>query len=337
MSKIFKIFAVLFSTILIVSVNCSGLPSKNEKPENNQKYFYDNITENKENNSGKEKEVFEKAESVSSKEETENIKENKTENKIKDTYSASVASTSSVSNKEAPAVSSTKINLSNYASVENYGNISPKIVNLYKYIISLYENEGRDPHKSIEYPEFITGDEYYMLSSLVMLKYGSAFAYNNFVDIENYNNVRTFISLREDNYKQIKTQKQAVDSKIEQVLSNMNEGSETDKLLQISNYLIKNVKYNGNKRDVYNAMFEGVGNCNAFSLSFKMFAERIGIKCDFLTGYASNGQYHAWNRVYLSDGSVRYYDVTFYRSTGQTSYLNRSASPFKITTVNSYE
>lgn len=333
MSKIFKIFAVLFSTMLIVSVNCSGLPSKNKKPENNQKYFYDNITKNKENNSEKEKKVFEKAESVSSKEETEKIKENKTENKIKNTYSASVASTS----KEAPVISSTKINLSNYTSVENYGNISPKIINLYKYIISLYEDEGRDSHKSIEYPEFITSDEYYQFSGLVMLKYGSAFAYNNFADIENYNNVRTFISLREDDYRQIKSQKQAVDSKIEQTLSNMNEGSETDKLLQISNYLRKNVKYNGNKRDVYNAMVEGVGNCNAFSLSFKMFAERMGIKCDFLTGYANNGKYHAWNRVYLSDGGVRYYDVTFYRSTGQTSYLNRSTSPFKITTVNSYE
>lgn len=116
----------------------------------------------------------------------------------------------------------------------------------------------------------------------------------------------------------------------------MDEGSDLQKLKQVSDWFATHVKYSANSSNVANIFGSSIGNCNAISLAFKMFAERIGINCDFITGYADNGKYHAWNRVHLSDGSIKYYDITFYMSTGNTIYIATDSLPFKTLYENTY-
>jgi transglutaminase/protease-like cytokinesis protein 3 len=127
----------------------------------------------------------------------------------------------------------------------------------------------------------------------------------------------------------------AFDAKIEQVLSEMQEGDERFKLQQISDYLADAVEYEYGTADASTALFEGKGNCNAFATAFKYMAERLSIPCDICFGYPQGG-YHSWNRVLLKDGSYLYYDVTFYQKGKSRVFIEAEESPHVVTAFNDY-
>ena len=100
-------------------------------------------------------------------------------------------------------------------------------------------------------------------------------------------------------------------SRAEKVLSEMKEGTETEKLMQITKYILDNCNYALiNDSDVSDFWNRKKGACSTFALTFKQFADRIGIKCDLIVTPGSKGIDHAYNRVVLADGSIRYYDLT---------------------------
>lgn len=99
---------------------------------------------------------------------------------------------------------------------------------------------------------------------------------------------------------------------VERVLASMHEGTETEKLLQIANYISEHSHYDAfitdpSTNDFWN---DKRGSCCSFAFVFKQFADRLGIQCDFIVSPTSNGITHSFNRVTLSDGTVRYYDLS---------------------------
>lgn len=114
-------------------------------------------------------------------------------------------------------------------------------------------------------------------------------------------------------------------SAVKAILRTFNDGNDEYILKQISNYIKNNVKYNASKSSLYDILHNKRGSCMNISFLFQMLAMQAGIRCDFATGYASvNGEYHAWNIVYTSNGK-RWYDTTLYRSSGNTKWLGAKA------------
>lgn len=99
--------------------------------------------------------------------------------------------------------------------------------------------------------------------------------------------------------------------KVENVLSTFKEGTETEKLMQIANYILDNSNYtNVSKTSFGDFWDEGKGDCATYAMVFKQFANRLGIKCDLIVSPGDTGINHTYNRVVLKDGTVRYYDLT---------------------------
>lgn len=65
------------------------------------------------------------------------------------------------------------------------------------------------------------------------------------------------------------------------------------------------------------------GTCVTFSVLFDRLCGLAGIESYIEVGYLSN-TLHAWDKVIFKDGSVRYYDLTVYRSGKNKEYLGMS-------------
>lgn len=254
------------------------------------------------------------------------------------TTTSSVAINTTVKPSAVVEACSARVDLQSRKTYKDYGALSEKERDLFEKIIGLYEQHLNESGTSEWIPfESITAEEYYDIADFACLYYGDLTDPGSFVDVESVNGgQRCSIMLNIDNYKRLRKQRLAAEAKVDAILSELNDGSETDVLLQFSRYIGKNMSYKRQSNNLSHIVETKTGNCNSFSVLFRMCAERIGVRCDFVTGIASNGENHAWNRVFLSDGSVRYYDLSFYLSSKDERYLNMTASPFQIKTVNTY-
>lgn len=226
------------------------------------------------------------------------------------------------------------IDVSSYNKINSYEPLNEKEQTLFNEIIKRYDTGNFERL----YLEDVTLANYYNIENKAAIYFGDYTNLGRFCDFnvsKTTTSRESYIIFRPDDYNKIKVRKEYIDNKIEEELAKMQEGSEIQKLNQIANFLAMNFSYNPDQCNVYELFLQRSGNCNAYSLAFKMFAERLGIKCDFLTGYANN-DYHAWNRIYLSDGSIRYYDISFYKSSRSISYINQENSLHKIKYVNTY-
>ena len=78
--------------------------------------------------------------------------------------------------------------------------------------------------------------------------------------------------------------------KTEEILVTFKEGSETDRLMQISNFILENCEYvNALNTDISTFWDKEYGSCTTFALTFKHFANRLGIKCDLIISPGSDG------------------------------------------------
>ena len=100
-----------------------------------------------------------------------------------------------------------------------------------------------------------------------------------------------------------------IDSRVDEAVSTLREGSDRYKLWQISNYLSTKIVYTDGCRSTITAL-NGKGVCNSYAMLFYKMATRLGIKNYICYGYANN-DYHAWNMVELN-GEYIYYDITWY-------------------------
>ena len=139
-----------------------------------------------------------------------------------------------------------------------------------------------------------------------------------------------------DDIREFEIKRQENQAKIDSILSGFTAGSEEHVLKQISEYLRKNIVYTYDYYDLSSAL-DGKSVCNGYALAFNAMANRAGIRSDMCIGKASNGVYHAWNRVTLSDGTYRFYDITFYDSNaGNTKYLHSTTSFHGSYLINDY-
>lgn len=112
---------------------------------------------------------------------------------------------------------------------------------------------------------------------------------------------------------EMKEKKKENVEKTREVLEKMREGTETQKLLQISKYIAENCPYEIQKKtSVEDFWVKGKGDCVTYAMVFREFCEQLGIECDVIRGISHENEGHVWNRVKLSDGTYRYYDLTYY-------------------------
>lgn len=74
--------------------------------------------------------------------------------------------------------------------------------------------------------------------------------------------------------------------------------------------------------DGVSTIVSGEGVCEGFASAYEALCQRSGLSCAVVLGRASNGGDHSWNKVTLSDGSVRYVDVTFLSATHNSMYAS---------------
>lgn len=75
----------------------------------------------------------------------------------------------------------------------------------------------------------------------------------------------------------------------------------------ISEYLLNNTEYNVRKYNAYQLLFEGDGNCTAYSDVTDCIAKFLGIPCVQVDSDLRN---HMWNMFRGSDGNLYFIDVT---------------------------
>ena len=176
---------------------------------------------------------------------------------------------------------------------------------------------------------YFTVESYYRVASYFYVYYGQRRAVDETFDIVNYQDSdgshSRYVRMRYDDICEFEAELVKNKQKIDSILSTFNTGSEQEILRQIADYLQKNISYTDGYYDLSDAL-NGKSVCNGYALAFNAMVNRAGITADMCIGKV-NGIYHAWNRVTLSDGSYRFYDITFYDSNGNTKYLHSTTSP----------
>ena len=233
--------------------------------------------------------------------------------------------------------------LSDYTPICSYYNLNKTEQDGLSVVASLYKQYKESPdtfNKNKSIPVSFGKSEFYNISSFLCLYYGEPtalgdifyFYTNTYKDGKETHS----LSINPEMIDKLEQRKQECDEKIDAVLSSMKEGSETEKLMQIAEYLKDTITYTLPYRGIYDGLMNGTGVCTSFALSFQTFANRLGIQCDFVIGDENDGTDHAYNRVRLSNGEYRYYDVTFYDGTGDACYLNTKTLPYKDYCYNTY-
>jgi len=129
------------------------------------------------------------------------------------------------------------------------------------------------------------------------------------------------------NANNVKTELNTLQNKAQQFVQKLT-GTDSEKLLQIYNWVIANASYDmtislPDRDNIYGALIKGKAICSGYSYAFKYVADLAGLNVIYVVGkvYDENtGQYmpHAWNLAYV-DGRWLLVDVTHGR-TGSTKY-----------------
>lgn len=209
-------------------------------------------------------------------------------------------------------------------------------------------NENKDNldihEENIEFRKEISYESYYRVASFFYVYYGQKRAVDETFDFvrssdTNENGERIcYLRLRYDDIRQFESELADVRNKVDNILRSFEDGDEKYILKQISEYLRKNITYTYDKYSIQNALLEGQSVCNGYALAFNMLANRAGIKSDLCVGKASNGEYHAWNRVTLDDGSQYFYDITWYdgSSGARNNYIHAKTNFHGAYRINDY-
>ena len=123
---------------------------------------------------------------------------------------------------------------------------------------------------------------------------------------------------------------------IKENLRTVQDGSEAEKVTHIAEHIANTISYTKGYHDVENAL-QGRGVCNSYAVLFMQYCQVIGVKNDVCIGNAL-GEKHAWNKVTYSDGTVEYYDITFFDINNKKdySYFKMKQSPHELKSINIY-
>ena len=220
-------------------------------------------------------------------------------------------------------------NLCPYSSQEN---------DILQQILAGMRNKNED---TILLKDWVSSSSYYRIASFFYIYYGDERAINEVFDIvtsyEQNQFKETQIRIRHQDIAALQDELNDLHLRIDNMLSNVYEGTEEEILKQISKIIMQHTVYTDGCGDLKSIVVNGKGTCNSYALLFYKMANRAGIACDVCIGKASNGEYHAWNRVTLKDGSYRYYDITFQDTNGSNGkYLHMKQSPHGSFVINDY-
>lgn len=111
---------------------------------------------------------------------------------------------------------------------------------------------------------------------------------------------------------ELQLKRQELDAAVEEILINLPDGSNFDKMLYLHDAVAGKVVYTFTENDqtAYGALVEGMAVCNGYATSYQLLLQKAGIRAWTVNGYA-NGEAHAWNVVWLSDDICVYTDVTW--------------------------
>ncbi len=141
------------------------------------------------------------------------------------------------------------------------------------------------------------GDNLYY--QLKWYSYGYHGRYNNVTDI-----TKGIISVNCE-YMDTLEQEQALESRGNEILKSLNLNGKSDsyKISAIYNYLCKNVEYKYSddtdwmKYTAYDALVNGTAVCQGYANAFYFLLCKAGVDSRIVTGFADNGESHAWNIV----------------------------------------
>ncbi|WP_164985083.1 leucine-rich repeat domain-containing protein [Ammoniphilus sp. CFH 90114] len=86
--------------------------------------------------------------------------------------------------------------------------------------------------------------------------------------------------------------------------------SELEKEFAIFQYIVKNTSYSLHHRTAYDALMNGVANCDGYATSVQILLDLQGIENEIAAGIAANGIAHGWNLVKI-DGQYYHLDATY--------------------------
>lgn len=232
----------------------------------------------------------------------------------------------------------TKINLSNYNEKISYNGFSEVEIKIINDVLSIYE-KGKDSglekfSKQIDY--IPTYQEYRNAMSFFHIYYGIQEEIFDIVfDVHIHGNEYAYIEIYVDNMNSFNERRNKNTEEILNIISNFSEGTEKEKINQIVNYISKQTTYVDGNYDVEDILFKGKGVCNAYALTMTRFCQLLGIQNDICIGNTPSGK-HAWNKITYSDGSIEYFDITFYDTSNSDKYLNMSSSHYIVESINLY-
>ena len=212
------------------------------------------------------------------------------------------------------------INVSDYEVTTSYSGLDSYEKEMLGQIFDVIdhpENYPVDTYKKqpvivLKYDHQISFAAYNHLAACVDYYFGKECT-DVFDVVSSTNNEQATIYIHTDVLEQLKQEREIYIAKVDEVLGTLHEGTETQKLLQICKFIRDNCGYKEKETtsvaDFWNA---GEGDCVTYAMVFRQFCERLGIECDIVFGMSQFGEGHVWNRVLLSDGSYRYYDLTYY-------------------------
>lgn len=116
---------------------------------------------------------------------------------------------------------------------------------------------------------------------------------------------------------------------IRSITTGFSQGTEKEVLAQASAWVAKHLTYTKNTSSLKEALYSKKAICHGYALLFKALCNEMGIRCEYESGYY-NGEYHAWNIVYLSNGTYGY-DITLNDSASTTKWNAVELSTFKNT------
>ena len=130
---------------------------------------------------------------------------------------------------------------------------------------------------------------------------------------ENY----TYLKEEFSNKDEIEENLEQINKIVKEIIDEVNGYSNYEKIRNVHNWIIDNVKYDANAEEPYSilgALIEGKAVCEGYARSFKYIMDNLQIPCVLVSGTGTNSQgeteSHAWNYVQL-DGKWYAIDVTW--------------------------
>ena len=191
-----------------------------------------------------------------------------------------------------------KVNPSNYDISIDYGNMTDLEIATFRDILYAVKN-------NIDKVYYINEIDHYSVLTHLGLYYGSMEEINNLCKWTS-----TEILLNLELFHKLEYNKIIIDSRIEEALTHIIEGSERFKIWQISNYISDKMTYTENIRETIDGL-NGNGVCATYSMIFYKMVTRLGIQTYIVYGYPDGNQYHSWNIVEI-DNNLYHYDITTY-------------------------